>query len=194
MPLPVADETGLLRKSLPAYVAGVRPLAGVNQYVLLLRGFAREGLAADRAGERPDALVDPQMEIQISLLTEGLAARGTHHLLLTLVPDQMLIEILLRGQTTLAYLALVGRLVVSVLHVRLDGRYVLTCVAADAANDGRLAVVHLIRVLLQVVLDLELLLADRAGILKAARVLPNEVILQGALVVALVVADVARIQ
>lgn len=162
--------------------------------MLLLGGLPGEGFAADWAGERPDALMDPQVEIQIPLLTEGLAAGGTNDLLLSLVPDQVLVEVLLRGETALTDLALVGRLVVSVLHVRLDGGHVLAGVSADAADNGRLAAVHLIHVLLQIVLDLELLLADRAGVLESAGVLPYEVVLQGALVVALVVADAARIQ
>lgn len=89
----------------------------------------------------------------------------------------MLVQVLLRGQAAFAYLALVSRLVVSVLHVCLDGRHVLTCMPADATNDGRFAAMHLIHVLLQIILDLELLLANRADILKAAGVFPYEVIL-----------------
>lgn len=106
----------------------------------------------------------------------------------------MLVQILLRGQTAFAYLALVGRLVVSVLHMRLEGRHVFTRVSADATDDGRFAAMHLIRMLLQIVLDLELLLANRAGVVIAAGVLPREVILQGALVVALVLANAAGIE
>lgn len=162
--------------------------------MLLLRGLPGEGFATDRTGERPDTLMDPQVEVQVPLLAEGLAAGGTDDFLLSLVPDQVLVEILLRGKTTLAYLALISWLVVSVLHVRLDGGHVLAGVSADAADDGRLAAVHLIHVLLQIVLDFELLLADRARMLEAAGVLPYEVILQGALVVALVLADAAGIQ
>jgi len=194
MSLPVADETGFLSKGLSAYVADVRSLAGVNQHVLLLRGLSREGFAADRARERPDTLMNPQVKVQVPLLAKGFAAGGTDDLLLALVPDQMLIEILLRGQTTFADFALVSRLVVSVLHVRLYGGYVLASVAADAADDGRFAAVHLIRVLLEIVFDLELFLADRAGILKTAGVLSYKVVFQGALVVALVVADAAGVE
>lgn len=194
MTLPMADETGFLRKGLAADVAGVGPLAGVYQHVLLLRGLPGEGLAADRTGERSDTLMDPQVKVQVPLLAESFAASGADHLLLALVPDQVLVQIFLRGQTALAYLALVSRFVVSILHVRLDGGHVLAGVAADAADDGRLAAVHLIHVLLQVVLDLELLLADGARVLEAAGVFAYEVVLQGALVVALVVADAARIQ
>jgi len=194
MPLPVADEAGLLRKGLSAYVADVRSLAGVNQYVLLLRGLSRKGFAADRARERSDTLMNPQVKLQVTLLAEGFAAGRTDDLLLTLVPDQMLIEILLRGQTTLADFAFVGRLVVSVLHVRLYGGYVFASVAADATNDRRFAAVYLIRVLLEVILDFELFLADRTGILETARMLSYKVVFQGALVVALVLADAARVK
>jgi hypothetical protein len=194
MPLPVTDEAGFLCKGLSAYVADVRSLAGMNQYMLLLRGLSWEGFAADRAGERSDALMNPQVKLQVTFLAEGFAAGGTNDLLFTLVPDQMLIEILLRGQTTLADFAFVGRLVVSVFHMRLYGGYVFASVAADAANDGRFAAVHLIRVLLEVVLDFELFLADRAGILEAAGMLPYKVVFQGALVVALVLADAARVK
>lgn len=82
----------------------------------------------------------------------------------------------------------------SVLHVRFDGGHVLASVAADAADDGRVAAVHLIHVLLQVVLDFELFLADCTRVLEAAGVLSYEVIFQGTLVVALVLADTARIE
>lgn len=87
MTLPVANESRLLREGLAADVADIRSLAGVNQYVLLLRGLSRKSLAADRTGERPDTLMDPQMKIQVPLLAEGLAASGTDDLLLPLVPD-----------------------------------------------------------------------------------------------------------
>ena len=107
------------------------------------------------------------------------------------MPDQMLIQILLRSQTTLAYLALVSRLVVSILHVRLDGRHVFTRVPANTAYDRRFATVHLIHVLLQIVLDFELFLATRTRILEAAGVLPYG-LSQGAFLVALILADAAR--
>lgn len=194
MPLSVADKSGLLREGLPAYVADVRSFAGVNQYVLLLRGLSGKGFAADGTGERPDALMDPQMKIQVPLLTESLAAGGTDDFLFSLVPNQMLIQILLRGQTALAYLTLVSRLVVSILHVRFDGGEILTSMPADTADNGRFAAVHLIHVLLQIVLDLELFGADRTRVLEAAGVLSYEVILQGALVVALVLANATGIQ
>lgn len=106
----------------------------------------------------------------------------------------MLVEILLRCQTALAYLALVSRLVVSILHVRLDGGHVLAGMSADAADDGRLAAVHLIHVLLQIVFYFELFLANRTGMLEAAGMFPYEMILQGALVVALVFANATGIQ
>lgn len=64
-----------------------------------------------------------------------------------------------------------------VLHMGLDGGHIFASVAADAANDGRFAAVHLVHVLLQVVLDLELLLADRARILETTGVLAYKVIL-----------------
>lgn len=162
--------------------------------MLLLCGLPGEGFTADRTGERADTLMDPQVEVQVPLLAEGLAAGGTDDFLLSLVPDQVLVEILLRGKTALAYLALISRLVMSILHVRLDGGHVLAGVSADATDDGRLAAVHLIHVLLQIVLDFELLLADRARMLKAAGVFPYEVVLQGAFVIALVFADAAGIQ
>lgn len=127
-------------------------------------------------------------------MAEGLAAGGTDDLFLSLVPDEVLVKILLRGQTALAYLAFVSWFVVSILHVRLDGGHVLAGMSADAADDGRFAAVHLIHVLLQIVLDLELLLTDRTGVLEAAGMFPYEMILQGALVVALVLADAAGIQ
>lgn len=162
--------------------------------MLLLRGLSGEGFATDWTGERSDTLMDSQMEIQVPLLAESLAAGGTDDLLLSFVPDQVLVEILLRSQTALAYLAFVSRFVVSIFHVRLDGGHILASVSADAADDGRLAAVHLIHVLLQVILDLELLLADRTRMLEAAGVFPYEVVLQCALVIALVLADTAGIQ
>lgn len=89
----------------------------------------------------------------------------------------MLVQILLRGQTAFTYLAFVSWLVMSIFHVCLNGRHVFTCVSADTTNDRRCATMHLIHMLLQIVLDLELLLAILAGILEAAGVLPYEVIL-----------------
>lgn len=162
--------------------------------MLLLCSLSGKGFAADRTGEWPDTLMDPQVEVQVPLLTKGFATSRTDDLLLSLVPDQVLVEILLRGQTALAYLAFISRLVVSVLHVRLDGGHVLAGMPADATDDGRFTAVHLIHVLLQIILDFELLLADRTRMLEAAGMFPYEMILQGALVVAFVLADAAGIQ
>lgn len=173
----MTNESRLLRESLSANVADIWSLAGVNQYVLLLRGLSGKSLAADWTGERPDTLMDSQVKVQVPLLAKGLAASGTDDLLLPFVPDQMLVQILLRSQTAFAYLALVSRFVMSILHVRLDGRKVFTRMSADATNDWRFATMHLIHMLLQIVLDLELLLANRAGILEDVGVLPYEVIL-----------------
>lgn len=106
----------------------------------------------------------------------------------------MLIQILLRSQTAFAYLALISRLVVSILHVRLDSRHVFTCVSTDATNDGRIAAVHLIHMLLQIVFDLELLLANRTDMLETASVLSYEMILQSASIVALILANAAGIE
>ena len=194
MPLPVADQSRLLRELLPADITGVRSLTGVYQDVLLLSGPPRELLAADRAGERPDAFVDPQMEVQVSLLAERLAASRANNLLLPLVPEQVLLEVALRRHATLAEAALVRGLVVPVLHVRLQRGHALASVAANRADDRRRVAVHLLRVLHHVVLDLELLAADRARIVEAARVLTDEMVLQRPPVVALVLADGARVQ
>lgn len=92
--------------------------------------------------------MNPQVKIQVPLLTEGLATGGTDDLFLSFVPNKVLVEILLRGQTALAYLAFVSRLVMSILHVCLDGGHVFASVSTDAADDGRFAAVHLIHMLL----------------------------------------------
>lgn len=83
----MANESWLLCKSLAADVANIRSLAGVNQYVLLLRGLSRKSLAADWTGKWPDTLMDPQMKVQVPLLAESLAASRTDDLLLPFVPD-----------------------------------------------------------------------------------------------------------
>jgi len=49
--------------------------------------------------------------------------------------------------------------------------------SADATNDGWFATMHLIHMLLQIILDFELLLANRADILEATSVFPYKVIL-----------------
>ena len=134
------------------------------------------------------------MKVQVSPLAEDLAAGGTDHLLLPLVPEQVLLEAVLRHQSALAYAAFVLRPEVPVPHVRLQRRKALVRMAADGADDGRLVVVHLVGVLPQVVLDLELLLADLAGVHVAAGVPPDDVILQRPLVLALVLADVAGVK
>lgn len=194
MPLPVADQSRLLSKLLPAYITSVWPLAGVYQYVLLLGSPPRELFTADRARERPDTLVDPQMKIQIPLLAECLAASGAHNLLLFLVPQQMLVEVVLGGHASFAQTALERRLVMPVFHVGLQRGDALACVAAHGANNGRCIAVHLLRVLHHVVLYLELLPANGAGIVETARMFSNEMILQRPPVVALVLADGARVQ
>ena len=81
-----------------------------------------------------------------------------------------------------------------VLHVRLQRRHALAGVAANGADDRWCVAVHLLRVLHHVVLDLELLAAHRARVVEAARVLTDEMILQRPSVVALVLADRARVQ
>lgn len=194
MPLPVADQSRLLSELLPAYITSVRPLACVYQYVLLLGSPPRELFTADRAGERPDTLVDPQMKVQIPLLAERLAAGRAHNLLLLLVPQQMLVKVVLSGHATFAQTALERGLVMPVLHVCLQRGDALARVAAHRANDGRRVAVHLLRVLHHVVLYLELLPAHGARVVETARVLSNEMILQRPPVVALVLADGARVQ
>lgn len=190
----MADQPGFLGEGLTADVTDVWLLAGMYQYMLLLRGLPGEGLAADWTGERPDTLMNSQMKIQIPLLSKSLAAGRTHDLLLTFMPNQVLVQILLRSQTALAYLALVSRFIMSILHVRLDSGYILAGVSADTADDGWLAAMYLIHVLLQIVLDLELFLTNRARVLKAAGVLSYKMILQGAFVVALVFAYTTWVQ
>lgn len=194
MPLPVTDQARLLSELLSAYITSVGPLARVYQYVLLLSSPSRKLLATDRTGERPDTLVNPQMKIQIPFLTESLAASWTDHFLLSLMPQQMLFQVLLGRHATFAQTALVRRLVVPVLHVSLQGRYALASMAADSANDWRCVAVHLLRVLHHVVLYLELLPANSARVVKTASVFPDEMVLQRPPVVALVLADAARIQ
>lgn len=193
MSLPVANKPGFLSKSLTTDIADVRSLASVNQYVLFLSSFSGEGFTADWTRERPNTLMDPQVKIQIPLLAKSLSTRRTDDFLFPLVPDQMLIEILLGGQAAFAYLTFESWLMVSILHVRFDSGHILAGMSANATNDGRFAAVHLIHVLLQIVLDLELFFANRARVLKAAGMLSCEVILQRALVVALVVAYATRI-
>lgn len=194
MSLPVADQSRLLSKLLPAYITSVRPLAGVYQYVLLLSSPPRELFTADRAREWPDTLVDPQMKIQIPLLAESLAASGAHHFLLFLVPEQVLVKVVLSGHASFAQTALERGLVVPVFHVGLQRGHALARVPAHRANNGRRVAVHLLRVLHHVVLYLELLPANGARIVETARMFPDEMILQRPPVVALVLADGARVQ
>lgn len=190
--LPVADQSGLLGEGLAAYVADVRPLARVDEEVLLLRGPTAEGLLAHRARERLDARVDPHVELEVAP-AEPLAARRAEYLLPGLVPDDVLLEVLPGRHAAAADLADELGLVVTVLHVGLQRVEVLAEVAADLADDRRRVAVILLHVVIQRLLYLELLAALVARVLVVARVQPYEVVLQGPLVRAPVVADVALV-
>lgn len=192
MSLPVADQTGLLRERLAANVAFVGPLAGVNQHMLLLSGLPSELLAADRTRERLRARVHAHVGVEVAA-AEPLAAGRAQHLLPGLVPHEMLLEILTRGHAAPADPADKFGLVVPVLDVGLEGVQVLAEVTANVADDRRRAAMVLLHVVVQRLLDLELLAAGVARVVVAARVQPYVVILQGALVVALVLAYAALV-
>lgn len=190
MSLSMAYQSWFLREGLSANITDVRPLPRVDQYVLLLRRLSPKGLAAHRTGKRFHARVDPHVRVKVTS-TEPFAAGRTKDLLSGLVPGQVLLKILLRGHPSPAYLADKLGLVMTILHMRLQGVQVFTEVAAHVADYGRGVTVILLDVMIQGLLDLELLAASVAGEVEVAGVKSYEVVLQGALVLALVVADAA---
>lgn len=109
------------------------------------------------------------------------------------MPHEMLFEILLRGHTAPTDPADELRLVVAVLHVGLEGVQVLAEVAAHVTHDRRRTAMVLLHVMVQRFLDLELLAADIARVVVAAGVQSYVMILQGALIVALVIAHAALV-
>ena len=190
MTLPVANQSRLLRESLAANVANVRPLARVYENVLLLGGLPPERLAANGTRERLHTRVHSHVRVQVPA-AEPLAAGRAQHLLPGLVPGQMLLEILLSGHPSPADPAHELRLVVPVLHVSLQRVKILAEMAANVAHYRRRVAVILLHVMVERFLDLELFAARVAGEVVAGRVQANVVVLQRAFVVALVLANAA---
>jgi len=188
----MADQAGFLSKRLAANVADVRPLASVDQHVLLLSRLSPECLAAHGTRERLYPRVHPHVRLEIAS-AESLTAGRTEDLLPGLVPREMLFQVFLRGHASSTYRTDELRFVMPVLHVRLQRVEVLAEVPAHVAHDWRRTAVILLHVMVQGLLDLELLAAGITRVVVIARVQPDIVVLQGALVVTLVLADAALV-
>jgi len=192
MSLSMADQAGFLSERLAANVADVRPLASVDQHVLLLSRLSPERLAAHGTRKRLYPRVHPHVRLEIAS-AESLAAGRTEDLLPGLVPREMLFQVLLRSHAPSTYRTDELRLVMPVLHMRLQRVEVLAEVAAHVAHDWRRAAVILLHVMVQGLLDLELLAAGIARVVVIARVQPDIVVLQSTLVVTLVLAHAALV-
>lgn len=175
MRLPVADEARLLRESLAANVAHVRPDAGVDEQMLLERSPTRERLVADGAVVWFVAGVNPHVHLQPTVPREGLAALLAHYILAPLVlPEHVLVEVLLTDHPPLAHLALVLGFVMRELLMHVQGVAVETGLAADVADDRLLPMAEA-DVIGEVALDLELLAAGLAGELEVVGVFARHV-------------------
>lgn len=192
MSFPMADETGLLGKRLTANVANVGSLPGVDQHMLLLCCLSSKRLPTDRTGERLYSGVHPHVRVEVAS-SESLATGRTEHLLPGFVPHEMLLQVLLGGHAPSTNPTDEFRLVVSVLHMGFESVKVLAEMTADVTHDWRCFAVILLHVMIQGLLDLELLAASVARVIVVARVQSDVVILQSALVVALVLAHAALV-
>jgi len=192
MSLPVADQTRLLSKRLAANVANIRSLSGVNQHMLFLSCLSSKRLSADGTRERLHTRMHPHVRVKITS-SKSLATGRAEHFLPGFVPHEVLLQILLRGHAPSTYSADKIRLVVSVLHMRFESMEVLAKVTANVAHDRRSSAVILFHMMIQSFLDFKLLAAGIARVIVIARVQSNVVILQSALIVALVLAYTALV-
>lgn len=160
--LPVS---GPARKSFPADVTVMRPIAGVGHHVLLKPMILREGLAALLAHETLPALV---------------------------LQQNVLIEVLLRDHAPLADFALILGLEVRPLLMYVERIAVGTSLAADIANYRGLLVFET-HVQPHVALHLELLTTILAIELVLGAVLAIQVFLQSTSALTLESASVARV-
>lgn len=188
MAFPVTNQARFLGERLATNVANVWPLPCVDKHVLLLSGLPSERFAAYRAGEWFDPGVHSHVRVQIPA-SKPLSASGAQYLLPRLVPSQMLLQILPSGHASSADLTYELRFVVSVLHVGLQSVEILAEMAADVAHYWRCIAVVLLHVMIQRFLYLELLAAGVAREIVVGRVQADVVVLQGAFVVALVLAN-----
>lgn len=161
--------------------------------MLFLSSLPSKRFPANGAGERLHARVHTHVRVKIAT-PEPLPAGGAQHLLPRLVPRQMLLEIFLRGHAPPTDSTDELGLVVSVLHVGLQRVQIFTEMTANVAHYGRCVAVILFHVVIQRFLDFELLAASVAGEVVAGRVQTDVMVLQGAFVVALVLANAAIVQ
>lgn len=179
MLLPMRDQSWLLRETLAAHVAHVRPDAGVGQQMLLTRALAPEGFVADRAAVRRDAVVNPHVVLQSVVAAEGLTAYLAHEALPTIVQLAVLLQRFLRRELPPAHVARESTLAVEVTLVFLESERIPIGLAAQVADRLATVTVNNLHVHIQIALDLEALVARVAHvILTLMRMLPPIVISQ----------------
>lgn len=177
---------------LTANIANVGSLSSVDQHVLLLSGLPSKSLSTDRTGERFHPGVHSHMRVQVTS-PESLTASWTEYLFPGFMPRKMLLQVLLCRHTPSTNSTDKFRFVMPIFHVSLESVKILAEVTADVAHDRRSFAVVLLHVVIQGLLYFELLAARIARVIVIARVQPNVMILQGAFVVALVLAHAALV-
>lgn len=194
MLLPMRDESRLLRETLAAHVAHVRPDAGVRQQMLLIRALAPERLVADRAAVRHDAVVNPHVLLQGVAAAEGLTAHLAHGALPTIVQLAVSLQRFLRRQLPPAHVTRESTVAVKVTKVLLKRERIPISLAAHVADRLATVTVNTLHVHIQIALHLEALVASIAHVILTLRMLPQVVLSQRLLAFADGVALVAGIR
>lgn len=193
MRFPVTNESRFLSESLAAYIADIGSFSGMNEKMLPESRSTSESFTAYGTSVRSVTSVGHHMLFQSMIFGERFAAFLANETLPSLVLEQnVLVQIRLRHHATVADVAFVFGLEMGPFLMNVQRITVRTRLSTDVAYYGSLLVLESY-VQSHVALDLKLLSAYFAGVLKIRRMFPLQMFLQSSFALTFEFAHVARV-